>query len=150
MPFHKTQHVATALIALILLAVGCNRDLKQTDEIPSPTDAGPIQLTDDSFQAEVLESELPVLVDMWAPWCKPCIAMKPTIQRLALELSGDVKVAELNIEENPFIQEKYDIDKYPMLLIFVDGIETRRLVGSKTHEQLLNALSNHVAVEKLR
>ncbi|EMI22288.1 Thioredoxin domain protein [Rhodopirellula maiorica SM1] len=150
MPFHKTQHVATALIALILLAVGCDRDLSQTDEIPSPTDAGPIQLTDDSFQAEVLESELPVLVDMWAPWCKPCIAMKPAIQRLALELSGDVKVAELNIEENPFIQKKYDIDKYPILLIFVDGIETQRLVGSKTHEQLLNALTNHVAVEKLR
>ena len=87
---------------------------------------------------------------MWAPWCQPCIAMKPTIQRLASELSGDVKVAELNIEENPFIQQKYDIDKYPMLLIFVDGIEVQRLVGSETHEQLLDALSNHVAVEKQR
>jgi len=56
----------------------------------------------------------------------------------------------LNIEENPFIQQKYDIDKYPMLLIFVDGIEVQRLVGSETHEQLLDALSNHVAVEKQR
>ena len=150
MPFHQTHHIAAALIALVLLTVGCDRDSSPTNVVPSPTSAGPIQLTDDSFQAEVLESELPVLVDMWAPWCQPCIAMKPTIQRLASELSGDVKVAELNIEDNPFIQQKYDIDKYPMLLIFVDGIEVQRLVGSETHEQLLDALSNHVAVEKQR
>ena len=86
MPFHETPHTATALIALILLAVGCDRDSSPMDVTALPMKAGPIQLTDGSFEAEVLKSELPVLVDMWAPWCQPCIAMKPTIQRFPSEV----------------------------------------------------------------
>ncbi|MDV6031440.1 MAG: thiol reductase thioredoxin [Phycisphaera sp. RhM] len=102
-------------------------------------------MTDETFQREVIESELPVLVDMWAPWCQPCIAMKPTIRELSSELSGKAKVAELNIGQNPFIKEKYNVDKYPMLLIFADGIEVQRLVGTQGREELLEALSDHLA-----
>ncbi|MGV3484002.1 MAG: thioredoxin family protein [Planctomycetaceae bacterium] len=140
MPFYNTRHAVEMFIVLILLAVGCYCDSSLTDITPPPTDAGPIQLTDESFQEEVLESELPVLVDMWAPWCQPCIAMKPTIEQLASDLSGEVKVAELNIEENRFIKEKYNIDKYPMLLIFVDGEEVDRLLGLKSRTELNKTL----------
>lgn len=128
----------TLLIILTIGVAGCGRTPTKTVVSRSPVE--PIQLTDANFQAEVLESELPVLVDMWAPWCQPCIAMKPTIGQLASELSGKVKVAELNIEENPFIKEKYNVDKYPMLLIFVDGKEVERLVGLKSKGELNNAL----------
>tara|TARA_A100001391_G_C5036672_1_gene269765 strand:- start:159 stop:608 length:450 start_codon:yes stop_codon:yes gene_type:complete len=120
---------------------GCDRSESPVpDEKVRLSGVIPVQLTDDNFEREVLKSRQPVLVDMWAPWCQPCIAMKPTIGQLASELSGEVKVAELNIEENPFIKEKYNIDKYPMLLIFVDGKEVERLVGLKSKGELNNAL----------
>ena len=125
------------LVVLVLLAAGCGRDSSPVSGTTSLIVADPIQLTDETFQREVIESELPVLVDMWAPWCQPCIAMKPTIRELSSELSGKAKVAELNIEQNPFIKEKYNVDKYPMLLIFADGIEVQRLVGIQGREELL-------------
>ena len=106
----------------------------------SPGGIAPVQLTDANFQQKVLQSDVPVLVDMWAPWCQPCIAMKPTIRELAEELQGEAIVGDLNIDENPFIQQKYNIDKYPMLLIFVDVNEVQRLVGIKSKEELANAL----------
>lgn len=109
---------------------------------PSAAQSGidPVHLTDANFRTEVIESDVPVLVDMWAPWCQPCITMTPMIRELASELSGEVKVAELNIEQNPFIEGKYNIDKYPMLLIFIDGKEVERLIGLKSKDDLEEAL----------
>jgi thioredoxin 1 len=132
--------VAFMLILSALIAIGCGREKPSADISGSSVGVSPVQLTDQSFQSEVTESKLPVLVDMWAPWCQPCIAMKPTIRELAAELSGEVKVAELNIEQNPFIKEKYNVDKYPMLLIFVDGREAERLIGLKSKDNLNEAL----------
>ncbi|QDV81069.1 thioredoxin family protein [Botrimarina mediterranea] len=132
--------VAILLIVSFLILVGCGRKQPSTDVNGLSVGVSPVQLTDETFQSEVIESELPVLVDMWAPWCQPCIAMKPTIHELASELSGEVKVAEVNIDENPFIKEKYNIDKYPMLLIFVDGKEAERLVGLQSEKYLNDAL----------
>ena len=132
--------VAILLIVSSLILVGCGRKQPSTDVNGLSVGVSPVQLTDETFQSEVIESELPVLVDMWASWCQPCIAMKPTIRELASELSGEVKVAEENIEENPFIKEKYNIDKYPMLLIFVDGKEAERLVGLQSKNYLNDAL----------
>ena len=124
---------------------GCDRsESPATDEKVRLSGVTPVELTDANFQREVIESEFPVLVDMWAPWCQPCIALKPTIRELASELSGEVKVAELNIEQNPFIKEKYHIDKYPMLLIFVDGKEVERLVGLKSKEYLNDAIGVYI------
>ena len=129
---------ATSLLLLMVLTIavtGCGQSPLPEPSVTRP-DVKPVHLTDTNFQAEVLESEVPVLVDMWAPWCQPCIAMKPTLRQIASELTGKVKVAELNIEENPFIKHKYDVDKYPMLLIFLDGKEVERLVGLKSKEEL--------------
>ena len=140
------MRIACLLVTVTMAVVvgGCNRStLAPSDARTQRSENGPVKLTDDNFQREVLKSDLPVLVDMWAPWCQPCIAMKPTIRKLASEFSGVVKVAELNIEESPFIKQKYNVDKIPMLLIFVDGNEVQRLVGAKSREDLLAALSNH-------
>lgn len=129
------------LIILQILTAGCKRDPGTLTAPVSEQASGPVViLTDSSFQREVLESEQPVLVDMWAPWCQPCIAMKPTIRELAEESIGEVKVAELNIDENPFIKEKYGVDRYPMLLIFNDGVEVKRLIGLQSKRELVEAL----------
>lgn len=101
----------------------------------------PVQLTDANFEQQVLQSELPVLVDMWVPWCPPCIAMKPTIRQLAKDLQEDVKVAEVNIDENPFLKEKYEVTRYPTVLVFVDGNGIIRLEGSQTKDTLMQTLA---------
>ena len=129
------------LLVLSAVYIGCGREQGMPTEDTRPLGGvDPVQLTDTNFQREVLESDVPVLVDMWAPWCQPCIAMKPTIRGLAEELVGQVKVAELNVDENPFIKEKYKVDRYPMLLVFVDGVEVKRLIGLKSKEELIEAL----------
>ncbi len=134
------------LIALQILTAGCKRDPETLTSPVSEQASGPVVvLTDANFQHEVLESDQPVLVDMWAPWCQPCIAMKPTIRELAEELTGKFKVAELNIDENLFIKEKYEVDRYPMLLIFNNGVEVNRLIGSQSKQELVEAL--HVSTQ---
>ena len=129
---------ATSLVLLMVLTIavtGCGQSPLPEPSVTRPA-VKPVHLTDTNFQAEVLESEVPVLVDMWVPWCQPCIAMKPTLRQIASELTGKVKVSELNIEENPFTKQKYDVDRYPMLLVFLDGKEVERLVGLKSKEEL--------------
>lgn len=130
-----------SLVALCAVCIGCGPEERSPGEdIRVPRVIAPTHVTDANFQTEVLDSDKTVLVDMWAPWCQPCIDMKPTIRELAQELAGQVKVVELNVNENPFIQEKYKVDRYPMLLIFVEGKEVERLIGLKSKEELNNAL----------
>ena len=131
-----------SLVALCAVCIGCGPEQRSPGEdVRVPSVIAPMHVTDANFQTEVLESDNTVLVDMWAPWCQPCIDMKPTIRELAQELTGKVKVAELNVDENPFIQEKYEVDRYPMLLIFIDGVEVDRLVGQKSKDELVEALN---------
>ena len=136
------------LLVFSAVYAGCGRERGlPTRDTGTRGGVDPVQLTDTNFQREVLESNVPVLVDMWAPWCQPCVAMKPTVRQLAEELAGQVKVAELNIDENPFIKEKYKVDRYPMLLIFVDGVEVKRVVGLKSKEDLIEALRTATSEE---
>ena len=122
--------------------MGCDsRVAQQPLEDSHENGIKPVQLTDAYFQTEVIESDLPVLVDMWAPWCEPCIKMKPTLRLVTEKLTGQAKVAELNIDENPFIKEKFGIHSYPILLIFRNGVEVERLVGQKSESELIAALS---------
>ncbi|QEG35889.1 thioredoxin family protein [Bythopirellula goksoeyrii] len=123
---------------------GCDRSASLSpDERARLSGVAPIKLTDANFQCEVIESELPVLVDMWTPWCQPCIAMKSTIREVAEDLADVMKVAELNIEDNRFTQQKYKIDKYPLLLVFVDGTETQRIVGLQSKDEVMDVLQVH-------
>jgi len=134
--------IALLLSVFAVLQMGCDsRVAQQPLEDSHANGIKPVQLTDANFQTEVIESDLPVLVDMWAPWCEPCIKMKPTLRLVTEKLTGQAKVAELNIDENPFIKEKFGIHSYPILLIFRNGVEVERLVGQKSESELIAALS---------
>lgn len=126
---------------LVLTQVGCGRRNIEIDAETSLLKAvAPIHLTDANFQQEVIDSEMPVLVDMWAPWCQPCVTMKPIIGELAEELKGKAKVTELNIDENLFIKEKYEVTRYPMLLVFSHGHEVKRMIGVQSKYAILEAM----------
>jgi thioredoxin 1 len=89
--------------------------------------AGPItEVTDDSFQAEVIESETPILVDFWAPWCGPCRAIAPVLEDIAGD-RDDVRIVKLNVDENQLTAAQYGILSIPSLILFNNGAETKRL-----------------------
>ena len=95
-----------------------------------------VYLTDDSFQNEVLESAEPVLVDYWAEWCGPCKMIAPLLTEIASEYQGKVKVAKLNIDENPQTPPKYGIRGIPTLMLFKDGNVEATKVGALSKSQL--------------
>ena len=99
-------------------------------------------LTDENFKKEVLEANLPVLVDFWAPWCGPCQTAGPVIEELAKEHEGKIKVGKLNVDENPKISEKYGILSIPTVIIFKNGEEVKRQVGFVGKEGYINLISN--------
>ena len=85
-----------------------------------------IEVTDDSFQAEVMESETPILVDFWAPWCGPCRAISPLLEEIA-EGREDVRIVKLNVDENQLTAAQYGILSIPTLILFNNGAEAKRL-----------------------
>jgi thioredoxin 1 len=90
---------------------------------------GAQQVTDGDFEQEVLKSDKPVLVDFWAEWCGPCRALGPSVDALAQEKSGSVKVVKVNIDENPNAPTKYGVRSIPTLLIFKGGEVVAQTVG---------------------
>ena len=89
----------------------------------------PVRVTDSNFEQEVLKSSLPVLMDCWAPWCGPCRRMVPVMDELATALAGTVKVAKLNVDENPGIASRLGIQSIPTLLLFRNGQILDKLIG---------------------
>ncbi len=89
-----------------------------------------IELTDDNFEQEVLKSELPILVDFWAPWCGPCRIIAPVLEELAEELEGKARIGKLNVDENPRIAMQYGIRSIPTLVFFKGGEPVDGVIGA--------------------
>ena len=105
----------------------------------------PLTVTDATFAADVESFPLPVLVDMWAPWCGPCKTIAPAIEQLAAETSGRLRVAKLNVDENPATAERFNVRSIPALLIFKDGREVDRIVGAQPKTAILQRLQPYLA-----
>lgn len=95
-----------------------------------------IRLTDKNFEMEVLGSELPVLVEFWGSWCPPCKMMEPTLEQLAVDYGGRVKVGKLNVDQNPRMSAEYRIQGAPTFLIFSSGELRGRRIGAQSEVQL--------------
>ncbi len=101
-------------------------------------------VTDASFKGEVLESDVPVLVDFWAPWCGPCRMVAPVVEEIAEQYQGKVKVVKLNTDENPQIASNYGIRSIPTLMIFKDGQRVDMVVGAVPKTTLANTLEKYL------
>jgi thioredoxin 1 len=102
---------------------------------------GIAELSDATFEQEVLQSDQPVLVDFWATWCGPCRAMAPTVDELANEYSGRVKVAKMDVDHNQATPMRYNIRGIPTLLIFKGGKLVEQMVGLRRKDEIVQALT---------
>ncbi len=103
-----------------------------------------VKVTDQSFKADVLDSNVPVLVDFWAEWRGPCRQIAPALEEIAQELEGKVKVAKVNIDENPQSPTQYGVRNIPTLLLFKDGKIVGQKVGAAAKSQLVSFITTTV------
>lgn len=96
-----------------------------------------IELTAENFNEEVLESQLPVLVDFWATWCGPCRMMAPIVEEIAAEYDGKVTVGKVNVDDEPELANAFDIDSIPTLMVFKNGEVAGTLVGLRKKEDIV-------------
>lgn len=101
-------------------------------------------VTDTSFKEEVLDSEIPVLVDFWAPWCGPCRMVAPVVDEIAEQYEGQVKVVKLNTDENPNVASQYGIRSIPTLMIFKGGQRVDMVVGAVPKTTLANTIEKYL------
>jgi thioredoxin 1 len=98
------------------------------------------EISDQSFESEVLQATEPVLVDFWAPWCGPCRMIAPIVEQLASENAGSVKVTKVNIDDSPNVAASYGVSSIPTLMVFKNGEVTDRFVGVQPKKRLQDAL----------
>ena len=104
----------------------------------------PIVLNDSNFESEVIDSEIPVLVDLWAAWCMPCKMVAPAVQAIAEEYDGKLKVGKVDVDSNQGIAAKYGIHSIPTLLLFKGGVEVDRMIGAVPKEMIIQVVDKHL------
>lgn len=102
-------------------------------------------VTDQSFETDVLQSEKPVLVDFWAAWCAPCRMLAPTVEAVAEKYAGSASVVKLNVDENPGVSQRYGIKGIPTLILYKSGKEEERVVGATSKEAISRMIEKHVS-----
>ena len=104
-----------------------------------------VNFKDSDFEAEVLKSEMPVVVDFWAEWCAPCRIVSPIIEELAKDYEGKVKVGKLNVDENPQTSQTYNVMSIPRIILFNDGQPVKTLIGAQAKENFKRAIDEVLA-----
>ena len=104
-----------------------------------------IEVTDKNFEGEVLKSKLPVLVDFWAEWCGPCKMISPIVEEIAVDLSGKLKVAKVNVDNAQELAAKYHVMSIPTLMLFKDGEPVEQIVGAMGKDALLEKIEPKLA-----
>lgn len=123
-------------VALLICALmpGCQSAVSDSSHSSLP------EVTDSNFQQSVLEADQPVLVEFWAPWCRPCIEMIPLLEEVSEQFAGRVRILRMRIDENPATAVKYEIDAPPAFLLFNEGKVFKRRLGKQTQAQLTSLI----------
>ncbi|MGZ5435573.1 MAG: thioredoxin [Pyrinomonadaceae bacterium] len=103
------------------------------------------EVSDSSFEADVLKYEQPVLVDFWAAWCAPCRMLAPTVEAVAHKYATTARVVKLNVDDNPSVSQRYGIKGIPTLILFKNGREEERVVGATSEAAISRMLDKHVS-----
>ena len=106
--------------------------------------ANEITISNDNFTTEVIESEIPVVVDFWAEWCGPCKMIGPLLEKLSEDYAGKIKIAKVNVDENGELAQKYSVVSIPMLLLFKNGEVINQQVGAVPRETIESMFKDHI------
>jgi len=103
------------------------------------------EVSDSSFEKDVLQSDKPVLVDFWAAWCAPCRMLAPTVDAIAEQYASNARVVKVNVDDNPSISQRYGIKGIPTLILFKGGKEEERVVGATSKDAISRMIDKHVS-----
>lgn len=107
--------------------------------------AKPVDVSEKTFDQDVLKAKTPMLVDFWAPWCPPCLAVAPILEELAEEYEGKIGIARLNVDEAPTLSARYGVSAIPTMLVFKEGEPIGQLIGFRPKAELKKALDEILA-----